>query len=100
MTFVQKSCENDVVALIVRPATTARIVANAIAEMNAKKTAPARACASSGALMFVPPCALMIVRPHDRRRPESQERRHNVEAADQHHRPHHAVRAVFASGTV
>ena len=41
------------------PETTARIVANAIDEMKAKKTFPARACASKGALMFVPPCPLM-----------------------------------------
>ena len=55
ITLVQKSCANEVDALMVKPATTARIVANAIAEMNAKKTFPARACASSGALMLVPP---------------------------------------------
>ena len=47
--------KKEVVALIVSPATTARMVANAIAEMNAKKIDPAKALASSGALMFVPP---------------------------------------------
>src|SRR5262249_26027958 len=46
--------KREVEALIVSPATTARIVANAIAEMTAKKMFPAIACASSGALLLVP----------------------------------------------
>ena len=54
-----QSAREQADALIVNPATTARIVANAIEEMKAKKTLPARAWASSGALMFVPPCPLM-----------------------------------------
>ena len=48
---------------MVKPATTARIVANATAEMNAKKTSPAKAWASSGALMFVPPFAVIVSAP-------------------------------------
>ena len=32
-----------------------------------------------------------VIAPHDRRRSKSQERRHDVEAADQHHRPYHAL---------
>ena len=63
MTFVQKSCAKEVDALMVSPATTARIVAKAMAEMKAKKTLPASACASSGALMLVPPFLAMKSRP-------------------------------------
>ena len=44
---------------MVSPATTARIVAKATAEMKAKNTSPARTCASRGALMFVPPFAVI-----------------------------------------
>ena len=40
-TLVQKSCEKEVVALMVSPATTAKMVAKAMAEMNAKKIFPA-----------------------------------------------------------
>src|SRR5450755_257055 len=58
ITLVQKSWEKEVVALMVRPATTARMVAKAMAEMKAKKIGPARALASSGALMLVPPWVL------------------------------------------
>ena len=43
---------NEVLAEIVRPATTARIVAKATAEMNAKKTSPPRCFARSGAAML------------------------------------------------
>jgi hypothetical protein len=50
-------------ALIVSPATTARMVANATAEMNAKKTSPPRACASAGALMLMPPPWSITLRP-------------------------------------
>src|SRR5205807_7045938 len=49
-TLVQKSWAKEVEALMVRPATTAKIVAKAMAEMKAKKILPANACASSGAL--------------------------------------------------
>ena len=48
---------------MVNPATTARIVANATAEMNAKKTSPAKACANSGALMLMPPFDEIALRP-------------------------------------
>jgi hypothetical protein len=75
--LVQKSCEKEVVALMVSPATTARIVANAIEEMNAKKIFPAVSLDEVGA--------------YDRRSSEPEERGHDVEAADQHHCPYHAV---------
>jgi hypothetical protein len=58
-TLVQKSCAKEVEALIVSPATTARMVAKAMDEMKAKNRSPARRWASSGALMLVPPCVLM-----------------------------------------
>ena len=48
---------------MVNPATTARIVANATAEMKAKKTSPASACASNGALMLMPPFSEIALRP-------------------------------------
>ena len=48
-TFDQKSCANEVEAEMVNPATTAKIVANAIAEIKAKNKSPAMACASNGA---------------------------------------------------
>ncbi len=71
-------------ALIVRPATTARMVAKATALMKAKKTSPPSACASSGALMF---STADIRRREDRRRAEAEEGRHDVEEADDDHRP-------------
>ena len=48
---------------MVRPATTARMVAKAMAEMKAKKTSPPSAWASRGALMLVPPLAAIVSRP-------------------------------------
>ncbi len=63
ITFTQTSCANDVDAEIVRPATTARIVANAIAAMNAKNKSPPSAFASSGAAMFEPPFCAIVSRP-------------------------------------
>ena len=47
-----KSMSSARSSVMVRPATTARIVANATALMNAKKSSPPRCSASSGALMF------------------------------------------------
>ena len=44
---------------MVNPATTASMVAKATAEMNAKNTSPASACASRGALILVPPLAVI-----------------------------------------
>ena len=51
------SCAKDAAAVIVRPATTARIVANAIAEMRPSSTGPPSSNASSGAAEFAPPGA-------------------------------------------
>ena len=63
MTFVQKSCAKDVEAEMVSPATTARMVANAMAATKPKKTSPPRCCARMGALMFVPPFFAITSRP-------------------------------------
>ena len=51
------SCAKDAAAVIVRPATTARIVANAIAAMRPSSTGPPSSNASSGAAEFAPPGA-------------------------------------------
>ena len=40
ITLAYTSCANDADAVIVRPATTARIVANATAEMSPSSTSP------------------------------------------------------------
>lgn len=58
-TFIQKSCAKEVDALIISPATTARIVAKATAETTARKASPPSACASNGPLMLVPPWVTM-----------------------------------------
>ena len=63
MMLVQTSCAKEVEALMVRPATTARMVAKAMAEMNAKKMLPPRALASKGALILLPPFLAMKSRP-------------------------------------
>ena len=55
------SCANEVAAVIVRPATTARMVANAIAEMMPSRIGPPSCNASSGAAEFTPPGAARIV---------------------------------------
>ena len=54
------SCANDVAAVIVRPATTARIVAKATAEMSPSRIVPPSSYASSGAAEFTPPGAALI----------------------------------------
>ena len=54
------SCANDAEAVMVRPATTARIVANATAEMNPSSSGPPTCSASSGAAEFTPPGAALI----------------------------------------
>jgi len=61
--LVQKSWAKEVDALMVRPATPTRMVANAMAEMKAKKMLPANAWARRGALRLVPPCVEMKSRP-------------------------------------
>src|SRR5690606_28282701 len=61
MTLTYTSCAKDADAVIVRPATTARIVANATAAMNPSSKGPPKASASSGAAEFSPPGALLIV---------------------------------------
>ena len=56
-------------ALIVRPATTARIVAKATALIKAKKTLPPSASARSGALMFsilILPGVRIVAEPNQR----------------------------------
>ncbi len=55
------SCANDAAAVIVRPATTARIVANATAAMMPSRISPPSANASNGAAEFTPPGAARIV---------------------------------------
>jgi hypothetical protein len=54
------SCEKDAEAVIVSPATTARIVANATPAMTASSTVPPSSKASSGAAEFTPPGELSI----------------------------------------
>jgi hypothetical protein len=49
------SCANDVAAVMVSPATTARIVANATAEMTPSSTTPPSSKASNGAAEFCAP---------------------------------------------
>ena len=51
------SCANDAAAVMVSPATTARIVANATAEMTPSRTTPPSSKASSGAAEFALPGA-------------------------------------------
>ena len=46
--------------MIVRPATTARIVANATAEIRPSSTGPPSSSASSGAAELTPPGAFLI----------------------------------------
>ncbi len=61
MTLAYTSWANDADAVIVRPATTARIVANATAAMKPSNSGPPSASASSGAAEFSPPGASLIV---------------------------------------
>ena len=51
------SWANDADAVMVRPATTARMVANATAEMTPSRITPPSSKASSGAAEFCPPAA-------------------------------------------
>src|ERR671916_396048 len=60
MTLAYTSWANDADAVIVRPATTARIVANAIAEMIPSMISPPSSYARSGAAELVPPGAVEI----------------------------------------
>ncbi len=55
------SWANDADAVMVRPATTARMVANATAEMTPSRITPPSSNASSGAAEFRPPAALRIL---------------------------------------
>ena len=55
------SWANEAAAVIARPATTARIVANATAEMKPMSSGPPSWSASSGAAEFTPPGAFLIV---------------------------------------
>ena len=61
MTLAYTSWANDVEAVIVSPATTARIVANATAEMMPSRIVPPSWNASSGAAEFCPPGAFKMV---------------------------------------
>ena len=86
------SCANDVAAVIVRPATTARIVANATAEMKPSSTGPPSCSASSGAAEFTPPGAARIVVGTDERRGAvAEHEREQVEDADDPDRPDDAA---------
>jgi hypothetical protein len=81
-TLIQKSCANDVDAEIVSPATTARIVANAIAATNAKNSSPPSALREQRRAHVRCRRSRRCVAPDDRRGAEAQERRHDVERAD------------------
>ncbi len=68
----------------VRPATTARIVANATAEMKPRNAVPPDASASSGAAMLPPlSTALIASRPTSTDRAEAEDERDEVEEADE-----------------
>ena len=103
------SCENALEALSTRPATTARIVANATPAMTARNRSPPnvpspppRNAARFGAARLPPlPAALDARLAQERARAEADERRQQVEEADDEHRPHDAdERAALAFGTV
>ncbi len=60
MTLPYTSCAKDAAAVMVRPATTARIVANATAAMIPSRIGPPSSSASRGAAEFTPPGAARI----------------------------------------
>ena len=83
-------------AVIVRPATTARIVANATAEMTPSRITPPSSNASSGAAEFCPPGAAEDAVGSDQRRGAVAEHQgEQVERADQHDRPHHRAAGLL-----
>jgi len=83
---------------MVRPATPTRMVANAMAEMKAKKMLPANAWTRRGALRLVPPCRGDEVATDDGGCSEAEEGGHDVEASDQDHGPHHALACCLGVG--
>jgi hypothetical protein len=88
--------------VIVSPATTARIVANATAEMRPSSTVPPSCEASSGAAEFSRPgrAFLIVVRADQRGRAVAEHQGEQVEDADQPDRPDHRGGASLALGTV
>ena len=63
------------------------MVANAIAAMKAKKMSPAERLGEKRRAHVVAAVPGDVIAPNDRRGAEAEKRRHDVEAADQHHRP-------------
>ena len=59
-TLIHRSCDNAAAPASVRPATTARIVANATAVMKPRNTRPPTTSASSGAAMLPPGSTAVI----------------------------------------
>ena len=83
-TWPHRSCASAAAPDSVRPATTARIVANATAEMKPRKPVPPSTSASSGAAMLPPlSTALDRVAADEHRRAEAEHERDEVEEADQ-----------------
>ncbi len=77
---------------MVRPATTARMVAKATAEMIPSSSVPPSSKASSGAAEFTPPGAVGDrVGTHERGGTEAQHEAEQVEHADQADRPDHRL---------
>ena len=86
-TWPHRSCASAAAPESVRPATTARIVANATAEMKPRKPVPPSTSASSGAAML-PPLSTRDDRlaADEHRRAEAEDERDEVEEADQRRR--------------
>ena len=93
----------------VRPATTARMVAKATAEINASRTDPPRlpgppptAWASSGEARLPDDLAIWLVLAgvDQRRGAETEHQRHQVEGADQTDRPEHGLAGGVRGGVV
>jgi hypothetical protein len=101
------SCANDDDEARVRPATTARIVAKATAEIVASRIAPQaestppRCRASSGAAVLPAGLDATISSLADQgRRAEAERDGHQVEAADDADRPVHGLPRGLGVGTV
>ena len=84
------SCATAPDAEITRPATTARIVANATPAMIARNSSPPSSSASDRQREVAGRAGrLLAALAEDRAGAEAERRRHHVEGADQDHRPHH-----------
>ena len=83
------------------PATTARIVANATAATIASSRSPPRCCGERRHREVAGLAGGLLARlAEDRARAEAERRRHQVEGADQDHRPDHGLAGGLGVGTV